>query len=318
MLAGALDVGGTKTIAAFINKHGEIISIEQFKTNTGDMYKHFCHCANTLKSLAQAQKITTKDLVGIGINMPGMVNHKTGFLDNAPFAGWKNVDVYGYFSEQLQNINVFVENDVNACAMGELRFGHKERYRSFVWATLSTGIGGAVVFDGELIAGKLNRAGEIGHFKVEFDNPAPCPCGQAGCLEAHASGTAIARMIREKDSLIQKLTIQGLSPDAASLAILARQGDSQAIEVYKMAADYLARGFSHITNLLNPEAIIIGGGLSLSYDVISPYLMDFIHRYAVADSLDLDIVPTKLGYNAAVLGAAALVYSRCGLFPLSL
>ena len=309
-LAGALDVGGTKTIVALVDKMGAIISMEQFKTDVQDMYGHFSRCADALNELAQGQNLSTKGLTGIGINMPGMVNSKTGYLDNAPFAGWKNVDVRSYFSHRLENPNIYVENDVNACAIGELLFGHKERYSSFVWVTLSTGIGGAVVVNGKPVPGQLNRAGEIGHFKVEFNNPASCSCGQMGCLEAHASGTAITRMIRENGPLMQKLTGQGLTPDAASLAVLARQGDKDAVDVFKDAAEYLARGFSHIINLLNPEAIIIGGGLSLAYDVIGPNLMEFIRPYVVADSLDLDIVVTKLGYNAAVLGAAGLVYAR--------
>ena len=230
----------------------------------------------------------------------------------AVFAGWNQIRIADFF-KQLLEVDVFVENDVNACAIAELQFGYKSRYQNFLWMTISTGVGGAVVCNGRLIRGVDGYAGEIGHVKVEFEHPYPCPCSELGCLEAHGSGTAINRYVRElcltDPDFLAELQTNGYSSDAVGCAALALQGNSAAQSVFNKAGTYLGKGISHYVNILNPEAIILGGGVARSFSLLEKPIRDTMKQTVFRPLKHVDVVTTKLGYEAAFLGAAALVLS---------
>ena len=200
---------------------------------------------------------------------------------------------------------------MNACAIGELLFGYKDAYKNFIWMTVSTGIGGAVVSEGRLIRGGWNCAGEFGHLKVEYEHPALCPCGQSGCLEAHASGTAITRYTKEairEDPLFEEAFSFHKQPmDAIGCSVLAKQGNHKAVEIYEKAAIWLGRGISYCVNVLNPEAVIIGGGVASSLDLMTDVIKLTTEKNVHTTLSGFDIKVTRLGYEAALLGAAALV-----------
>ena len=309
-LIGALDIGGTKTIAALSEANGHIVSMRQFATNTCDAYKHLENCTQHLLALCAEMGIESGALRGLGVAVPGIVDEGRAVLIFAPFAKWHHIDVRGYFSSALGITNVLAENDTNICALGERCFGHRDTYNDFIWATLSTGIGSGVMLEGKLRRGKDNCAGELGHVKVAYDAPKRCPCGQLGCLEAHASGTAIAKIILEKAAahadFDRLFTQKQLSKDAKGLAFLAGEQVPEAAAIFRDAGMYLARGFSHMANILNPQAIILGGGLSLAYSLMEKHVNEYLAHY-VFNGLSIDIVNTKLGYHAAVIGAVALV-----------
>ncbi|MDR0796443.1 MAG: ROK family protein [Tannerella sp.] len=314
---GAIDVGGTKTMVGIVGtdqtpiasfKAGRILSKRLFPTFTTDCYTHFADCHLHFNECLSEVGLMPGDLEGIGVNMPGMVDAATGILLQAPFAGWYDVDVKGYFCNMFDIDRIFVENDVNSCATGELLFGNA--CDSFLWVTVSTGIGGAVIIERKLVNGYHSCAGEIGHVKVEYENPAQCSCGQWGCAEAHGSGTAITRMfsekVREDKMLSALLAAKNLAVDAKSCSIMAQEGNNEAIEVFHTAGKYIGRALSYAANLFNPEKIYIGGGVSDSLALLMPSLREAFESATVKQCAGIEIVKTALDYDAALMGAAAL------------
>jgi len=306
---GAIDVGGTKTMVGIVSPDTRILVKRHFVTQTADCEAHFSNCVTHFNACLSELGLTLANIEGIGVNMPGMVDAPTGILLQAPFAGWVDVDVRGFFSRKFGMDKIYVDNDVNSCATGELVFGHAGD--NFLWVTVSTGIGGAVIIDRKVVYGSNSCAGEIGHVKVEYEHPAQCSCGQWGCAEAHGSGTAITRMFSEEvkhnKELAEILTSKNLPADAKTCALLAKEGYSTALAVYHTAGKYIGRALSYAANLLNPHKIYIGGGVSDSLELLLPAIHEEFNRATVKQNAGIEIAKTVLAYDAALMGAAALV-----------
>ncbi len=314
MYIGAFDIGGTKTIIALANHTGYIYEKKQFKTETADCFRHLNQCAEVFQSFLEKHKLTSADITGVGVNLPGIVDKENGVLVKAVYAGWENIQVSSYLSEKLHIAQIVCENDVNSCAVGEMEFGLGNQYKSFAWITVSTGVGGAVVCDGRLLRGAHGYAGEFGHLKVEYENPQICPCGQKGCLEAHSSGTAISREISRKRQEDEEFRKAFESVDVGSVAVacaaLARGGNYTAKGIFENAGAYLGKAISYYVNILDPEAVFIGGGVARSLDLLEPQLRKAIDRYTFPQMKEVKVIPTALGYEAALMGAIAIVVSE--------
>ena len=297
MLIGAIDAGGTKVLTAVMTETGTVLARRRDELPTQDLPAYFGRCAAMLSECAREAGARVADLRGVGMNIPGMVTPE-GRVLGSPSAKWGAFDARALLSAALGPVNVpvFFENDVNACALAEKRFGGAGD--NFIWVTVSTGIGGAAVVDGRLLRGAGGCAGEIGHVKVEREKPLPCGCGGLGCAEAHASGVAIGR----------RTVAAGLGAgvDAKRCAELAREGNAVALAVYEEAGVWLGRALAVAANLLNPARAYIGGGVSGALDLMLPA----IQRALVADTLPqcrgMRVEKTRLGYEAALLGAAAV------------
>lgn len=311
MYIAALDIGGTKTIAAILDEKGTIQAQENFPSVVASYEAHLELCVQTIKRLMQQMGLNADNFAGLGVSLPGIVDNEKGILIYAPYANWKNVPVAEYLSSKLGIQMVRCENDVNACAIGEQRFGLGSKYSDFIWMTVSTGVGGAVVEGGKLVRGGHGFAGELGHLKVEYENPSNCPCGQYGCLEAHGSGTALIRETKKRaeDSPVfaEALENMGLKPDGAGCAVMARAGNKDALDIMNQIGIYLGRGISYCVNILDTQAIVIGGGVSASLDLLLPSIQVSVQQNAFQRMQNIDIIKTPLGYEAALLGAAALV-----------
>lgn len=316
MLVGAFDIGGTKTIVALADETGRLLEKEQFPTDTGSCRGHIETCCAVLRGLLAKRGLTAGQLGGVGVNLPGPVDRERGVLIRAVYAGWENIPARAWIAELLGVENVACENDVNSCALGELRFGGGRRYASFGWMTVSTGVGGAVVCGGKLIRGAHGCAGEFGHIKVEYDAPRPCPCGELGCLEAHGSGTALDRMIRERAArdadFRRAFEDLGERPGGASCAELARNGNETARSLFHTLGRYLGRGIACYVNILDPDAVFIGGGVAASLDLLMPGIRGAVEEYTFAPMGNVEILPTALGYEAALLGAVAIALQTGG------
>ena len=313
MYVGAFDIGGTKTIVALARPDGTVLLKNQVPTDTSDCFAHLDRCCDVFCKFLTEQGIGKEKIEGIGVNLPGLVDRAKGILLKAVYAGWHNVPVGPYLQEKLKIQHIYCENDVNSCAMGELRFGLGSKYRSFGWMTVSTGVGGAVVCDGKLIRGAHGNAGELGHLKVEYDHPRTCPCGEEGCLEAQGSGTALNRLIREAteaDAEFRAAFGSGITPDGASCAALAKAGNRTACEIFETLGCYLGRGIAHYVNILDPEAVIIGGGVSASLDLLMPGIRKTLDSDVFSPMKDVEILSTALGYEAALMGAISLAVCK--------
>ncbi len=311
MNIGAIDIGGTKTIVAISDENSNILEKVTFKTPLKDCYQTFDLCCRYLYELTAKLSINISDLYGIGINVPGMFNSDTQKLIKAPFATWENIPVTEYFKIKLNFQKVFVENDVNNCALGEKYFGYQDLYNNYIWITVSTGIGSAIVINGKILHGNDNMAGEIGHVKVEYEQPIKCTCGAYGCLEGYASGNAITQKviarIKDDNNFRNEFECRNLSFDAKGCSYLAEIGVPSAVEIYDNMANYLSRGIAAAINLINPQVVIIGGGVARSFDLLLPLIRKHIKNYILNTLSNVPIIQTKLGYEAALVGTIALV-----------
>lgn len=310
-MIGAIDIGGTKTIVGLVNHGGQILEQKKFESCVENWEKHFELCAENLQVLCRKYSMDASMLKGIGISLPAMTDSAKGVLLYAPFAGWRDIPVMQWFVRRLNHPGVYVENDVNACALGELKFGHGRTCKDFLWITISTGVGGAIVADSRLITGWGHMAGEFGHLKVERTSPRRCPCGQEGCLEAHASGTAIGKTFRKYLQTCPEAGIMlkryGIPDDAYGCRMLAVSGEKGAMEIYRQAGVHLGIAIAQAVNLLNPRAVIFGGGVSASMDLFEPEIRRVLEKEAVHLAGEVELLYTALGYEAALVGAAALV-----------
>jgi len=297
MLIGAIDGGGTKVLAAVMTAAGTLVARRQAAVPTADIPAYFRRCAELLATCAQEAGVAVHALDGVGMNIPGMVT-PDGHVLGSPSAGWGAFHARPLLADALAlpGERLFFENDINACALAEQRFGGAGD--NFIWITISTGNGGAVVANGSLVRGSGGCAGEFGHLKVERDAPYPCGCGGLGCLEAHASGVAIARRAVEAGLPV--------GTDAKRCEELARQGNAAALAVYEQTGVYLGRALAIAANLLNPAHAFIGGGASKALDLMLPSLQQTLAQEALPQCGHLAVTRTRLGYEAAVMGAAAV------------
>jgi glucokinase len=204
-------------------------------------------------------------------------------------------------------VPVVALNDANASAVGEYRFGAARPFGSSLTLTLGTGVGAGLILDGRLWTGIDGVAGEFGHWTVEPQGR-PCNCGNRGCLEQYASASAISALAQARG-----VQAAGGPPDAAQVAALARQGDRQALAVLEQAASYLGIALAGVANLLNLEAVIVGGGVSESFDLLYEPLRSEIQKRAFAIPAErLSILKASLGNDAGVLGAAATASALSG------
>ncbi len=297
MLIGAIDAGGTKVLTAVMTETGKVLAKRRLPVSTEDVPAYFGCCAEMLSMCACDLGYVLGDLDGIGMNIPGMVTPH-GCVLGSPSAGWQSFDARSLLAVALESNpeKLYFENDINACALAELRFGGADG--NFIWLTISTGNGGAVVANGNLLRGANNCAGEIGHIKVERQDAYPCGCGGSGCLEAHASGVAIARRAAEAGL--------GHDTDARRCEELARDGNAVAQAVFAETGIYIGRALASAANLINPEYAFIGGGVAAALDLMLPAIEDTLKNEAVPQCADLKVMRTRLGYDAALLGAAAV------------
>ena len=313
MYLGAIDIGGTKTISAVTDEAGNLLASRQFETIRRDRTAHFTLCCRKLEECLIELGISMTDLAGVGVVVPGMVSGHVLLL--APFAGWRNVDVVEEFGRILgdQVPLIATEGDVNACGIAEANFGG---FTDLWWVTVSTGIGSAIILNGQLYTGSHNVAGEIGHVKVEFDHPRACSCKQLGCAEAMASGRGITAMVEEEaaahPAYADRFRHQELPLDARGCEVLAREGELTSLAIYEKAGVYLGRALAAGLNLLDPQRVFIGGGVAAALDLMLPSIRKTLRENCIPFVQEVPIERTRLGYHASVKGAAALVLKALG------
>lgn len=309
-----VDVGGTNIKIALVDLKGEIISSNKVPTRAEMGYEY---TINTMKqAIADLMKETktNKDMIeGIGFGFPGQIDYKNGIVKNAPnIPGWVDVPIAEVIEKEFQ-IPTRVDNDVRCAALGELNYGAGVGCENLICITVGTGIGSGLIVNGKLVRGASNAAGELGHIKLQMTDGPLCGCGDFGCLEAFASGPAIVSMAEEyikggKSTKYRELANPDITPYIVSEA--AKQGDAVAARIFTIIGEYIGIGLASVVNLLNPEKIIIGGGVADAGDVLLNPIKEMIQKRAMKIAAStVQIVPAKLGNNAGVIGASLLINS---------
>ena len=254
---------------------------------------------------------TLAEIAAAGIAAPGPLDPWKGIVREAPnLPGWRNVPLADEIGRML-GMPVFLGNDANLAALGEHAFGAGKGVDDMIYITVSTGIGGGIISGGRLLLGSRGLAAEVGHQTLEAHG-VRCKCGNIGCVEAYASGTAIARRASEivgagrETSLARLDTITG-----RDVAEAARNGDAVAMEVMQEAGFYLGVGIVNLLHLFNPSRVILGGSVTKSWDLFADTMWETIRSRAQPPYLEgLEIVRASLGDDAGLMGAMALVLDR--------
>ncbi len=236
----------------------------------------------------------------VGIGVPGLVDVGSGTVIESPnFPGWRAVPI-GRLLEERLGVPVHVENDVNAIAVGEHRFGAGRGFRNLLVMALGTGVGGGIILGGGLYRGVDGTAGEVGHVPV-YPRGRPCRCGSRGCLEAYASATAVVEAARAEGVAWDR------GQGALGVARAARAGDPVARRVLRTAATAVGIAAAGLANLLNLEALVVGGGLAGAWDLLEGPARSALDRRSFrVPARRLRMVRSELGDDAGVIGAAAL------------
>jgi len=249
----ALDLGGTKTTVALFSTNGKLINnsiiTEPSVTFQGEE-RVYSHTLEIIRKAMKNNDIIENDLLGIGVGAPGPLDTKAGTIIHAPLMGWHDFPIALRLSRDL-NVEVRLDNDGNLGALAEQRNGMAKGHENVGYMTVSTGIGGGLVFNGKIYHGKNDGAGEFGHISI-FPDGLECPCGNRGCLELYASGTAIARIASE----------EGISFNAKQLAVMADDKNETALKIFKDTGRYLGYGITTIFNMLDLDILVLGGSVS--------------------------------------------------------
>ncbi len=292
-----IDIGGTRLRAALIDRTGSLLSRVETRTRAGDGPQSVI--AQIVELVGQIRAgMASRDIAGAGISSPGPIDTVRGVALGVPtLNGWNGVPIRAMIGAAL-GMPVRLENDAISAANGEWRFGAGKGLDNLVYVTVSTGVGGGIVSDGRLLRGRMGMAGHLGHMTIAR-NGEICSCGNAGCWEAYASGTAFARRIRKRMP-------HGEGPEAAFLA--ARSGDATAAELVAEHGDYIGIGIASLLHLFSPQCVILGGGVSNGFDLLAPAILSRLQLNAMPAFRDIPVVPAALGENSGLVGAANLIF----------
>ena len=312
-----LDIGGTNMVVGLVPlEGGEPLGIRKLRTLPEAGGEEVVRRAVAAAEESMEEVFRTEDghrgqVAGIGIGAPGPLNRKTGILLEAPNLGWKNFPLRSLVSEGL-GLPGAVDNDANCATYGEWWMGAGRKSKILVGLTLGTGIGGGLVLNGEIHHGASDAAGEFGHTTIDSTGR-KCKCGNYGCLEAYASGPNIAARAVEGleagvDSILAKLVDGELERvTAATVYEGVVLGDPYAHEVMKETAMFLGVGVANLINALNPDAVVIAGGVTRAGDHLFVPLRKEVRRRAFRSAVEAcRIVPAALPETAGVIGAAGI------------
>jgi glucokinase len=312
-LAIGVDIGGTKVAAGVVDDEGKVIDIERRVTPGHNI-------AETESVIAEVVGVLGRrhDVVAVGIGAAGWIASDRATVLFSPHLAWRNEPLRDALADRIGS-PVTVENDANAAAWAEYRFGAAQGARVVVCVTLGTGIGGGLVVSGVLYRGAYGVGTEYGHMTVVPDGRR-CACGNRGCWEMYASGTALARDARELAEISpvaahRLLELAGGDPDELSGPIVtqaAREGDPAAVEIYTTMGQWLGRGLANLAAIIDPVVFVIGGGVSEAGDLLIVPARETFRRSLTGRGFrpTAEVKPAELGPEAGLVGAADLARRR--------
>ncbi|MGL5884947.1 ROK family glucokinase [Lactobacillus mellis] len=312
-----IDLGGTTTKFAIMKPQGEIQQRWSIQTDVlNDGNNIIPNIIDSINHHLQLYQMSAKQFQGIGIGTPGSVDYQTGTVDSAFNLNWDRPMALKEQIELHTNIPVQVENDANVAALGERWLGAGKNSDNVAFVTLGTGVGGGIIINGQIIHGQGGSAGEIGHMTI---NPQGyrCTCGKKGCLETVASATGIVHVARDYaqeyagDSELKASLDNGDDLTAKDVFDLAKQNDPLALKVTSAVCDQLGLALSIVAVTINPQYIIIGGGVSNAGDFLLQRVQESYNRYVFSSvKKTTTLTLATLGIEAGVIGAASLILNK--------
>ncbi|MHB9036135.1 MAG: ROK family protein [Armatimonadota bacterium] len=312
-----VDLGGTNVRAAVVDRSGNIAgegraesrAMEGLNATVGQIVL-------AINTAVESSPAAMADIAGVGMGVPGTVKSEEGVVLWSPnFLGWDGIQLAAPIVAQV-GVPVLMGNDANVAALGECAFGAGKGSKCMVMFTLGTGIGSGLIIDGKIWVGTNESGPEMGHQIVVADGPR-CGCGRYGCLEALAQRDAIIDRAARKAHLGRRTTLLEKSDHdlryitPAMIAEAATEGDPISIETLRETGYYIGIGVSNAINMLNPDKVVIGGGIAQAGDLLFDPIRDTVEVNALYHQLQgCEVVPAELGDNAGVLGGAAMILQR--------
>ncbi|OIO38585.1 MAG: hypothetical protein AUJ72_02365 [Candidatus Omnitrophica bacterium CG1_02_46_14] len=313
-IAIGIDIGGTNVKLGLVSPQGRILERMVFFTASVHGREAMldllvCH----IRDLTQIAKKKHAKIMGLGIGAPGPIDVERGFVYFFPnISGWKNTRLKSMLEKRLK-LKVSIDNDANVMALAEVRFGAGKGFRNVIALTLGTGIGGGLVIDGKLFHGSVYSAAEIGHIVIN-ENGILCGCGSHGCVETYVGNDYLIKEVKRRLMTGRKSLLNSWIQEGKKLTpLLVRQAaerkDTFSIEVWKKTGEHLGTALAGLVNTLNPELIILGGGVAQKNRFLFKSTAETIKKKAFPIAArSVRVVPATLGVDAGLIGAAALIF----------
>lgn len=304
----AVDLGGTTVKMGLFEAAGNLLEKWEIDTNKEDQGSHILpDIAASIRGKMTEKSIKDSDVAGVGIGVPGAVTDN-GEIIGAANLGWGTFNVRETL-EGLTGLKVKVGNDANVAALGEMYAGGGKGYNSIVAVTLGTGVGGGVVIDGKIVCGATGAGGEIGHIHVDDNETEVCGCGNKGCLEQYTSATGVVRLAKRRLAADDKASsirnIENLTCKDVFDAV--KEGDELSIEVAEKFGYILGKALAQVACVVNPEAFVIGGGVSKAGEILLTFIQESFVKYTFHGCRNTDFKLASLGNDAGIYGAAKLI-----------
>ncbi|MBP3422072.1 MAG: ROK family glucokinase [Lachnospiraceae bacterium] len=303
-----VDLGGTTVKLGFFDTEGNVLDKWEIKTRTENGGVNILpDIAEAIKGKMAEKSVAKEEVVGVGIGVPGPVDSK-GIVHKCVNLGWGVFNINEELSKYLDGIAVKGGNDANVAALGEMWKGGGQGFDSIVVVTLGTGVGGGIIVDGQILTGATGAAGEIGHIHVDDEETEVCGCGNTGCLEQYASATGVVRIANRVLAKNTKETcLKAGEVSAKDVWDAVKAGDAVAVEIAEQFGEYLGKGLASVAGVMNPEAFVIGGGVSKAGEVLLDYIRKNYTPVVFHASRDVEFKLATLGNDAGIYGAAKLV-----------
>lgn len=308
--AFGIDIGGTTVKVGLFDREGTVLDKWEVPTVTeGGSDAILPNVAASIKNKMKEKGIPVDEVEGVGAGSPGAIT-ADGHLVDAVNIGWKEL----YLSDELKallGLPVKSSNDANVAAFGEMWKGAGKGCDNMVMVTLGTGVGGGIIVNGQILSGATGGGGEIGHLHINDDETESCNCGNKGCLEQYCSATGIARLAEKRLAQDDKPSVlRNVGISAKTVFDAVKAGDEVAIEIAETFGRYLGKGLGMIASIVNPEVIVIGGGVSKAGEILISYIEPNFRKYAFLPCSNAKITLAELGNDAGIYGAAGLILNR--------
>ena len=302
------DIGGTTVKMGLFTVDGKVTDKWEIPTRKEENGKYILEdIAKSVKERMQRDTLTLEDIAGLGIGVPGPVKEDGTVLKCANL-GWGVFNVADTVRELTGIENVKVGNDANVAALGEMWQGGGKGYNNLVMVTLGTGVGGGVILGGKILTGSNGAGGEIGHIRVNYEEKDVCGCGKTGCLEQYASATGVVRLAKKAlEKKEKKTTLVADDLSAKAVFDAAKAGDELAMDIVEKFGFYLGMALAHISQVIDPEVFVIGGGVARAGQIIIDEVSKNYEENVMFALKNKAFKMAELGNDAGIYGSARMV-----------